>query len=340
MKNEKPLVSIYCLTYNHEPYIRDCLDGFLMQKTDFAFEVIVHDDASTDRTQDIIREYEEKYPGIIRPIYQAVNQYRLNVPMVTKFVFPKVSGKYVAICEGDDYWTDPEKLQRQVKMLEEHPECHFCVCGVEEVSVNKTPLGYCHPNFQIEDEFIESDNFIEYAAKYAFQTSSYLMRYNDWAEYITNPPEFKKTSNMGDITMLLYFGCMGKTVYINRIMSCYRRGGASSFSSDRNRWPEEKRKIHFEKQMKVWSLFDEYTDGKYHRICVKKISDMMFGYYILCNNAKALLKRDNHEYFSEYSLSKKIYILLSCCINKTMKKYYLKTVQERERKKQASWENP
>lgn len=121
LKNTEPLVSIDCLTYNHEAYIRDALEGFLMQKTDFPFEILIHDDASTDQTANIIREYEKKYPGIIKPIYQKENQYSKEVNITTDFQYSRAKGKYIAICEGDDYWTDPYKLQKQVDFLETHP---------------------------------------------------------------------------------------------------------------------------------------------------------------------------------------------------------------------------
>lgn len=339
MNPVNPVVSVYCMTYNHENYIRDCLDGFLMQKTTFPFEVIVHDDASTDRTQEIIREYAEKYPDIIRPIYQKENQRRLKVSAITTYVFPEVRGKYVAICEGDDYWTDEEKLQKQIEIMDAHPECHFCVCGVQEVSVNKTPLGVFHPAVEIKNEIIDPEDFIVYSSKYSFQTSSYLMRYTDWAEYITKPPAFKHVSNMGDITIMLYFGSLGKTAYIDRVMSCYRRGAPSSFSADRNRWSVEKRISHFEKQLKVWTLFDEFSAGRYHSTCAKKVSDLMFGYCILRYDAKELLKAENREYFAAYPLAKKLFVLVSCCFKKTMKTIYLKVMNRREEKKQALWEN-
>ncbi len=117
------IVSIQCLAYNHAPYIRQCLDGFVMQKTNFRFEAIVHDDASTDGTQDIIREYEKKYPDIIKPIYQKENQYSKGIPgYITNLITQQCKGKYIAVCEGDDYWIDPLKLQKQVDFLEAHPD--------------------------------------------------------------------------------------------------------------------------------------------------------------------------------------------------------------------------
>lgn len=116
------LVSIHCLVYNHEPYIRKCLEGFVMQKTDFRFEAIVHADASTDKSAAIIREYAEKFPDIIKPIYQAENQYSQKNGAIGRAISAKTRGKYIALCEGDDYWTDPLKLQKQVDFLENHPD--------------------------------------------------------------------------------------------------------------------------------------------------------------------------------------------------------------------------
>src|SRR5690606_1543694 len=102
-----PLVSVSCITYNHSSYIRQCLDGFVMQKCDFAFEVLIHDDASTDDTQEIIKEYQAKYPEIIKAVLQKENQYSKGIRGISpRFNFPRAQGKYIAMCEGDDYWTD------------------------------------------------------------------------------------------------------------------------------------------------------------------------------------------------------------------------------------------
>jgi glycosyltransferase involved in cell wall biosynthesis len=115
------MVSICCAAYNHEEYIAAALDGFLMQKADFSYEILVHDDASTDNTAKIIKEYEQNYPDIIKPIYQTENQYSKKVKISSAYNFPRAKGKYIAWCEGDDYWTDPLKLQTQVDYMEAHP---------------------------------------------------------------------------------------------------------------------------------------------------------------------------------------------------------------------------
>src|SRR5690625_2241081 len=119
----EPLVSISCITYNHEKFISDAIEGFLMQETTFPVEINIHDDASTDNTAKIVREYEKKYPNVLfNVIYQVENQYSKKDGSIRRIQQSRARGKYYAICEGDDYWIDPSKLQKQVSFLEENPE--------------------------------------------------------------------------------------------------------------------------------------------------------------------------------------------------------------------------
>lgn len=124
---EKIIVSVVCTTYNHESYIKDAITSFLMQETDFAFEIIIHDDASTDKTAAIIREYQSKYPNIIKPIFQEENQYSKGgfKPLIYAMGF--VSGEYLALCEGDDFWTSKNKIQLQYRALLENQDIDFCI---------------------------------------------------------------------------------------------------------------------------------------------------------------------------------------------------------------------
>lgn len=127
--DRRPLVAIHCFVYNHEPYLRDCFEGFVMQQTNFPFVAIVHDDASTDGSAAIILEYEEKYPHIFRPIYETENQYSKrdgSLDRIMNEAIEATSAKYVAMCEGDDYWTDPLKLQKQVDFMEANPDYVIC----------------------------------------------------------------------------------------------------------------------------------------------------------------------------------------------------------------------
>ena len=155
MNKIKPLVSIICTVYNHESFLRNALDGFVMQKTNFPFEIIISDDASTDSSADIIREYEKKYPKLFVPFYYKENQYSKGIPFFANDLLAKSKGKYIALCEGDDYWTDPYKLQKQVDFLEANKD--FAICATNAMQINgktETILGYS------EDCIFEHNDFI------------------------------------------------------------------------------------------------------------------------------------------------------------------------------------
>lgn len=127
IKEVTPLVSICCITYNHAPFIRKCLDGFLMQKVDFPIEILIHDDCSTDGTTEIIKEYAAEYPDLIFPLYETINQYSQGKANVIDFYnYKRAKGKYIAYCEGDDYWTDQLKLQKQIDFMELNQDYSVC----------------------------------------------------------------------------------------------------------------------------------------------------------------------------------------------------------------------
>lgn len=121
----EPLVSICCITYNHEKYIRDCIEGFIMQKVNFPFEILIFDDASTDQTTHIIQEYITNPNNNIIPFFQKENQLCKGIKGYPSFILPHARGKYIALCEGDDYWTDPLKLQKQVDFIQQHKNTSY-----------------------------------------------------------------------------------------------------------------------------------------------------------------------------------------------------------------------
>src|SRR5690554_456442 len=131
----KPLLSICCTTFNHEKFLEKTLEGFLAQQTNFSFEIVIHDDASTDRTVEIIQEYAKKDSRIVS-ILQTENQYSQNIKIWPNYLFPKAQGKYIALCEGDDYWTDPLKLQKQVDFLEVNPDYVICCHNAKIINEN------------------------------------------------------------------------------------------------------------------------------------------------------------------------------------------------------------
>lgn len=210
-----PLVSICSLTYNHEKYIRQCLDGFLMQKTTFPFELIIHDDASTDNTAIIIEEYKKRYPQIIKPIYQTENQYSKGRRPTIEYNFPRAKGKYIAMCEGDDYWTDPLKLQKQVNFLEANKHINVCFHQINYIDKDDRDLGLPdYPFDSTTSQYFIYENIIE---NWCINTCSVLLR-NPFGKLPLSICNYK----IGD-QPLFYFINMGKNFYyFPDVMASYR----------------------------------------------------------------------------------------------------------------------
>ena len=212
--NNNLVVSICCLTYNHEPYIRQCLDGIMMQKVGFSFEVLIHDDASTDETAIIIKEYEAKYPNILKPIYQTENQYSKGIGVTNVYQFPRAKGKYIALCECDDYWTDPYKLQKQVDFLEKNPEYSMCFHPAEVVYESEKKVDY-----ELYVDLEERDySASEILYKWTVPTASVMFR----QKFIKNIIRDKRFM-FGDIVLFLSMTQCGKIFCLKDNMSVYRR---------------------------------------------------------------------------------------------------------------------
>src|SRR5690625_1611286 len=212
----QPLVSISCRTYNQEKFIRAAIEGILMQKTTFPVELIIHDDASTDSTTDIIRDYESKYPHIIKTIYQEENQYSKGIKIGVKYIHPQIKGKYYAVCEGDDYWIDPLKLQKQADILEKNDEVGIVHTGfIKYDMINNTKTE------QIFD--IQGDPFQHYLFTYRMKTATVMLRSKFLPlvrEIMKNPTV--KTSPYGDRITYLTIASKSEIVYLEDITSVYR----------------------------------------------------------------------------------------------------------------------
>lgn len=287
----RPLVSISCLTYNHEKYVRKALEGFLMQKTDFIYEVLIHDDASVDSTQDIIREYEEKYPDIIKPVYQKQNQYSQgNTNINFEFNYSRAQGKYIAYCEGDDYWTDPLKLQKQVDYMEKHPDCSLCFHGIMDVDESGRDMAPFCP-FD-ESCALTTQQVVMAQRQYGFV--SFMFR----REHIENLPEFYFTCPIGDVPLTLIMAAKGHLYYIKDIMACYRNQSVGSWTSDL--WSggnEEKLKKHLEDMRQVYRAFDEYTGGKYREAVEFALRRIDFSEASGMRDYKTMLKKEYRPYY-------------------------------------------
>lgn len=251
--SETPLVSISCITYNHEPYIAQTLDGFLMQKTNFPFEVLVHDDASTDRTADIIREYEQNFPKIVKPIYQKENQYSQGKRAISAtWNFPRAQGKYIALCEGDDYWIDENKLQMQVDFLENNPEYGMCYTKAKQFIQKTGKFSRAKNGSYVIDfeDLLFNGNRVP--------TLTTVFRKDLLNSYLKEIYPQDKGWLMGDYPMWLYFAHESRIKFIDKVTSVYRVL-ENSASHSKN----IEKSLNFAKS--VWEIQNFFSEKYFHK---------------------------------------------------------------------------
>jgi len=212
--NTTPLVSIVCTTYNHELYIEQTLDSFVLQQCSFPIEIIVHDDASTDGTAEIIRKYANTYPNLIRPILQTENQYSQGVD-IWEYLFTKeAKGKYIAICEGDDFWTDPQKLQKQIDFLENNSDCGLvyskAMCYIQKTGKFKGTVG---------GEYYSFENLL---INNAVPTLTVVLRKDLSVQYFQEVRPSEQCWLLGDWPMWLWFARNSNLHYLDIVTATYR----------------------------------------------------------------------------------------------------------------------
>jgi glycosyltransferase involved in cell wall biosynthesis len=264
-KHSLPLVSICCITYNHENFIRDAIEGFLMQDTTFPVEILINDDASTDKTAHIIREYEKNYPDVIFPIYQSVNQRSKGIKPNPTFNYPRTRGKYIALCEGDDYWTDPLKLQKQVEFLEGNEEFSACFTNADFVNeIDDTHRMYVR-DLQQGDVDIKD---IIVKGGYIYPTASLVFNKKMVNHNLqSNIPELA-----GDSLLIFNLAIHGKVYFIDQKTCVYRRweGGIySGISKDQSRLVNQ-----WGKEIVGYQKLNKATSYEYSKFIKIKLSSL------------------------------------------------------------------
>ncbi len=232
---ESPLVSIYCLVYNHAPFLRQCLDGFVMQKTAFRVEVHIHDDASKDDSQSIIQEYVEAYPNIIWcPIYQKRNIFSQGLSPGC-LLLPQIKGKYVVCCEGDDYWTDPLKLQKQVDFMEANPDVSICHHSARVVWDKGEQPDTIYPP-QADEKGYREELFVnDFLNHHWLATASVMFRWCFNRSDLKFEEQYPKNILSVDTILFLFHAVRGRVIQIPGVMSVYRRhSGGLTYSRDAN----------------------------------------------------------------------------------------------------------
>lgn len=213
--NEKVEVSVVCITYNQEKYVSKMLESLVNQKTSFRYEILIHDDASTDETPNIIRKYEKRFPNLIKAICNEQNQFALGKNPNIEQNYPRVKGKYIAYCEGDDYWSDENKLQLQYDSLEKNDDCSVCVHSVNCISENDTVLEQSFPIIEIPEGIILSNEYYKLElckTGWLFQTSSYFIRTSVVRKFVNDYKE--NTYPVGDLPLILFSVAQGNCYYI------------------------------------------------------------------------------------------------------------------------------
>lgn len=314
------MVSIHCITYNHEKYIKDALEGFLMQKTDFAYEVIIHDDASTDGTADIIRDYEKKYPDIIKPIYQIENQHSKGV-RVGPLNLKRARGKYIACCEGDDFWIDPNKLQKQVEYLENHPDCSLCVHATFRVFEDKKKLKE-HIRPKTSDGIIPTEDVIKEDVEGYFHTTSFVFPH----KLISNYPTFYYMATVGDYPLSIHLALSGYVYYIDQYMSAYRMNTNGSWTN-RVLLNKERCNEYVKKTFEMLDEVNSYSGYKYKDAVDEAKKMYRYRNHINLEEYKEARKSEYYKYYSRMSFFDKIKIIVKENFPIVIKfKNFLKTI--------------
>lgn len=315
-------LTIICITYNQVKFIRQTIESFLMQKTDFNFEILIHDDCSTDGTREIIKEYEKKYPNIIKPIYQEENQWSKGNPSIifNDFIFPKIDSEYVALCEGDDYWIDENKLQKQVDFLDKNKKYNICFHPVKVIWEDKSEKDSIFPDKKLVRN--KTKLGLKHLLKHNFiQTNSVVYRWNSG---------IKIPDNILPIDWFIHLLNVrnGKIYFMkNDVMSVYRRW-------DGGIWIDNGTDDFFIKNgVKIINFYKQMGDifGTNYKKNIQYVFNRMM---YACINKQKFDELKNQlgvdvidglcEYsYKKYSLLKciKYYILSKICFGKVRRKY-------------------
>lgn len=324
MKNDM-MVSINCITYNHEDFIADAIESFLAQKTTFRYEILIHDDASTDRTSEIIREYQQKYPEIIKPIIQEKNQYSTgNIKISYEYNHKRAKGKYIAFCEGDDYWTDPLKLQKQVNFMEKNPQYTLCAHATKMMQGASDVVMRLIRPFPEDREVAFEDVLLGGGGFFATSSLLYVKSALD------NPPRFFFDSPVGDYPTQILLALHGKVFYMDETMSAYRYEIKGSWSQKTNS-SDEKRIRVIKQFLRLLDEVDAYTGKRYAETIAGLKQRLSFSIHVIEGDFKAIRLPVYRDLYKKLSAKEKLTTLLKCYVphfRKWMNHYKLSRIQQ------------
>lgn len=301
--DSKIMASINCVTFNHAAYIRQALDSFLMQKTDFEYEILVHDDASTDGTGDILREYAEKYPDKVRPLIQTENQYSQGIDNISgAFNFPRARGKYIFMCDGDDYWVSPDKLQKQVDYLEAHPKCTLCIHSAKIELVGKALTERRMRPYR-GNRLLSPEEIIDKSSGYAMSSMAFPSR------LVRELPDYYVDCPVGDTPLQMMAAAKGYGYYMDEPMSAYRVGVAGSWTAEgKSGNYARKQNAYYERMKKVYEEFDAATDGRFSEASKSALKRTYYHTMVNTRRFEEIMNPEFRRYYKELTPRTRFFI--------------------------------
>ena len=278
--DNKIKVSICCVTYNQQEYIKESLDTFIKQNTNFNYEIIVHDDASTDNTVNIIKQYSKKYPNLVIPILEKENQYKIKPNSILEFCFKNARGEYIALCDGDDGFIDKNKLKNQIEYMDANPNISLCTHDTKVVDAdgnfieNLSP----YPNGIVNIEMLLKN-------PKSMHTSSMLFRKKD----IKKLPNYFHQATVGDLPLKLHLLSLGNGYHFDKVMSFYRTNAIGSWSLKEKKDISRLEKNH-KMEINLYNQFNEETNYIYDELVNSRILYKEFNYYLRINNFNEIYK--------------------------------------------------
>lgn len=305
--NGKPLVTVCLVAYNQRDYIVKCADSLLMQETSFPYLILAHDDASTDGTAQILSEYEKKYPEKFRLIAEKENTYSKDTRVMARRMWPLIESPFTAVCEGDDYWTDPFKLEKQVTFLVEHPEYSFSVTGAQTVNSEGDPVGSIAP--YSEDTDMPVEDLISGGGGY-IATASVVTR----TQLLKELPEYYFRSTVGDAPLQLYLASVGKTRWHAEKMCAYRVNAKGSWTVSQLTGNTQKYIRFHESMVEMLSGFDEATEGRWHAETARACAHHRFEAARLRCDTGTMRAPENEVWWNRMSTAEKcrVYLMKYC----------------------------
>lgn len=298
------MVSVVCPAYNHEKYIRDALNSFVMQKTSFKYEILVNDDASTDSTANIIREFEKKYPNVIRGVYQKENQYHKVHSIISDLLIPLAKGKYIAICEGDDYWTDVYKLQKQFDIMEQNPTIDMCACKGVVVSADKKSF-FQEVSPMNRSGVLSVEEVIRGGGEYVVTASLFYRKELEYDLY-----QFPRFYSI-DYFRQIHGALRGGMYYINERMVAYRWMSEGSWTGRTEMNPEQRIKS-LKKIVYGLGMLNKETKFKYDSTIKDVIYNNEFYLFIYDGNIKQIMNEPYKSIYKSKTLKERIKIQIKC----------------------------